>query len=198
MRRRLPRAPGRARRIGGDLRADRRSRAVEGPGRTQGRAHRHAGHGHRRSPAAGTPRHAAARRCARDKRRLRPGLGGSVERPLPGQRSRRRRRCSTPNSRAWSRPKCWSPTKTAGRRRVLGARRPATPRAVVCSMPTAGRRQLLQFFGLHDLAGFGIEDRAARDRRRRRAARLRRGNAEAATAAPDVDRAAKPATARSR
>ena len=64
----LPRAPGRAGRIGGDLRADRRSRRVEGPGRTQGRAHRHAGHGHRRSLAR---RNAATRCCsrvARDKR----------------------------------------------------------------------------------------------------------------------------------
>ena len=52
----------------------------------------------------------------------------------------------------------------------------------------SGRRQLLQFFNLHDLDRLRHRRQAAVHRRRRRPARLRRGNPEAAPAAPDRDR----------
>ena len=44
----LPREADEARRVGRDLRADRRPGDEQGPGRAQGAARRHAGHGHRR------------------------------------------------------------------------------------------------------------------------------------------------------
>src|SRR5690606_24910113 len=46
---------------------------------------------------------------------------------------------SKPSWRAWNRLNCWSPTWLFD--------------------PDSGRRQLLRFFGLHDLTGFGIDDR---------------------------------------
>ena len=60
---------------------------------------------------------------------------------------------------------CWSPTKTAGRR-SLRARTGLRRRAPWLFDADSGRRQLLRFFGLHDLTGFGIDDKPLRDRRR--------------------------------
>ena len=122
-------------RIGGDLRADRRSGAGEGPGRTQGRAHRHAGHGDRRGPAQRTPRHAAAGVVARQAR-LRTGLGRSRQRPLPGQRSRQRRRAGSRTRAPAAGRSCWCRTRTAGRRSCSNAPACAGARRG-CSMPTA-------------------------------------------------------------
>ena len=180
----LPGAPGGAGRVGGDLRADRRSGAGQGPGRTQGRAHRHA---RARSPTRRCSTNAATRCCwrsSRGKQRLRPGLGGPGRRPLPGQRSRQRRRAGRRTRAPGAGRSCWCPTRTAGRAFVptrTGLRR----RAPWLFDADSGRRQLLQFFGLHDLDRLRHRGPAAGDRRRRRAARLRRGNAEAAPAAPD-------------
>jgi DNA mismatch repair protein MutS len=53
----------------------------------------------------------------------------------------------------------------------------------------ACRRQLLKFFALQTLDGFGLEDAPLADRRRGRPARLRAGNAEGAPAAPGRNRA---------
>ena len=63
-----------------------------------------------------------------------------------------------PNWRAWNRPNCWFPTKKAGPPAVQesrGVRR----RAPWLFDADSGRRQLLQFFGMHDLSGFGIDDK---------------------------------------
>ena len=60
----LPRQAGQARRVGGDLRAGRRGRRQQGPGRAQGGAHRHARHPDRERPAR---RQAATRCCSRSR-----------------------------------------------------------------------------------------------------------------------------------
>jgi DNA mismatch repair protein MutS len=57
----VPRARRAQGRVGGDLRADRRSGEIQRTGRAAGGAGRHAGHGHGRRAARGTARHAARR-----------------------------------------------------------------------------------------------------------------------------------------
>jgi DNA mismatch repair protein MutS len=63
-----------------------------------------------------------------------------------------------PNWPACSRPKsCWSPTKKAGPPFAVLESRGLRRRAPWLFDADSGRRQLLQFFGLHDLTAFGID-----------------------------------------
>jgi DNA mismatch repair ATPase MutS len=137
---------GRAGRIGRDLRTDRRPGAGEGSGRTQGRAHRHPGHLHRRSPAAGSPRHAADGRRAR--RKIGFGLAWAIS-PAGVFWSMK----STSEGHAGSRTRAADPAELLiddedgwPDRSRRGTASAAAHRG--CSMPTAERRQLLQFFNL--------------------------------------------------
>ena len=93
-RRHLSRAPGAQGRVGGDLRADRRPREVQGTGRAPGGARGDAGHGHRRRAARTAPRNLVSRG-----RRARPAKDGAAS-----------------ASRGWISPPavspCWKPTAT--------------------------------------------------------------------------------------
>ena len=148
---------------------------------TQGGAHRHPRHGHRRGLAAGSPRHAAARGFARQVG-LRPGLGRTLRRALPGQRSgeRRRARGRTPAAAGGN--------VAAGRGRLLASPPNATACAGArrgCSTPIPAAASCCSSSACTTLprsasttSSPGTYDAAA-------AARLRRGNAEAAASAPD-------------
>ena len=119
------------------------------------------------SPRARSP----TRRCCNERRdtlllavargaqaRLRTGLGRPRRRPLPGQRSRHRRRAG-------------SRTRAPGTGRsavadedgwpAFAARRAAACAGARhgCSMPTAAAASCCSSSALHDLTGFGIEDK---------------------------------------
>ncbi len=79
----LPGPPGAAGRVGGHLRADRRSRRLQGAGGAPGGARGHPRHRQRRGPAGGAPGQPAGG-AGRPRRALRPGEPGHHQRPLPG------------------------------------------------------------------------------------------------------------------
>ena len=107
----------RARRIGRDLRADRRSGAGQGPGRAQGRARRHAGHGHRRSAARANAATPCCWPSPRGQARSTawPGSICPSGRFLVSEVAERRCAGSRTGAPAAGR-NCWSPTRMAGRK----------------------------------------------------------------------------------
>ena len=171
----IPRPADAARRIGRDLRADRRSGDEQGAGRAQGDARRHAGHADRRRTCS-TPSATAA------------GRGQSAAGIATGI--------------AWLNLASGAFTLAEVRAGRVGAARStridaaellraggsAAPRRCAAAAPArtlpawqfdaaAATRALCKQFGTRDLAAFGVDDRDARARRGRRAARLRGGHA---------------------
>ena len=154
-RRELSREAGAPRRIGGDLRADRRSGEIQGSGRAAGRARRHAGHGHRRGVPRRASRHAARRAVSRG-RALRPRVARAVERPLQRARGRAARRRSRARSSGCGRPNCSCPSRSSSpRRHDLRAR----ASALALRSGDRDARCLCEQFATRDLSGFGCAER---------------------------------------
>ena len=168
----VPREAGEARRVGRDLRADRRPRDVQGPGRAQGHAHRHAGHADRRRRCSTTSATTCCSRVSPGKHRigiawlnLASGQFRVTEVPQP-------RRCA-PSSSGSTPAEMLRPGRRAVhrcRRRRAGARAAAPGN----STPTPATRALAKQFGTRDLAGVRRRGPGLGARRRRGAARIRR------------------------
>ncbi len=142
-------------RIGGDLRADRRSGHQQRPGRAQGDAHRHAGHADRRRPARRASATACCSRCMRRSRA--PASRGSISRrggctfadvPLAEARQRRSSACTRRD-----------PARRGRRRRSSRGGAPVHALAAVALRSRHRRaRACARQFGTRDLAGFGADD----------------------------------------
>ena len=182
----LPGAAGGARRIGRDLRADRRPGAGQGPGASaRWCASSRPGTVTDEALLERAPRHPAAGGL----RAARPAMAS----PGPtwpaaaswSTKSRRRPTRCTPNSRGCE------PAEAADARRRRPGRLPARARPACAgarpgtSTPTAAARQLLQFFGTHDLSGFGSRTSRWRSPPPARCCGYVQETQKAAPAAPD-------------
>ena len=183
--RRLSRQAGPARRIGRDLRADRRSGRWR---RASSSARSCASSRRARSPTKRCSRSAATTCCWRSRPArsdaLRPGLGRS--RPAAASCSAKSPTPKRwrPSSRGCSRPRRWSARTSPGRSSsaaLPGLRKRA---AVAFRRATRARASSRASSARATSRGFGVRRHAARDRRGRLPARLRRGNAEIRAAAP--------------
>ena len=98
------------------------------------------------------------------RRALRPRVARPRQRPLQRARGHRPRSRSPRNSSACGRPSCWWPRTHAavGTRRRGGAVRERPPWHFEQG---SAERLLCEQFGTRDLAGFGLAQKAARDRR---------------------------------
>ncbi len=169
---------GQARRIGGHLRADRRPGDQQGAGRARRGAHRHPRHADRRGAARREARHAAARPVHHQAAR-RPGLDQSGERRVPrlrGRAGKTRRDART------------HPSGRDRRRREPGAAlhagRRADPPAGLAFRQRSGAPRTVRAFR-HPLARRLRRRRPAPgDRRGRRPAALRAGDADTRPAPP--------------
>ena len=149
---------GEARRVGRDLRADRRPGDLQGAGRAQGHAHRDARHADRRGAARDRRATTLARRAVQ-RRGTRSGSPGCRSRAGGFASSRSPRARSPPSSTACSPPRCSFPTTWAD---TLGpALRQAGAVAQLARLavrPRRAARALREQFGDHDLAGYGCDD----------------------------------------
>ena len=148
----VSRQAGEARRVGGDLRADRRPGDLQGPGRAQGHAHRHAGHADRLRAAR---RQVRQRACSRF-------TGTSPRSASPGSRSRaarcgsRKLRPQALDERAAAHRAGRGPCACHGASSTVTSSRKLP--AVAFRHRSAARSALLKQLGAASLAGFGCED----------------------------------------
>ena len=169
----VPRQAGEARRVGRDLRADRRPGDRQGPGRAQGHAHRHARDAHRLRRCWTTrPTTSCLSVSAGTKARVGLAWLSLAERRAARRRSRAAGagRTSCDASRP---PKCWSPTRSRMLERLLHAR--GCPRGTSTSKPASKRAA--EAARRRHARRLRLRGPDARHRRVRRAARLRRQDA---------------------
>ena len=149
----VPGPAGQARRVGGDLRADRRSGDQQGAGRTRRGAHRHAGHADRRGAARRQARRLLLA-VATDRNSRRPGLAQPGQRRVPCCSKCRPSRLA---GDARAHPPGRNPLPGKPGRRTS----PSTPRAPASrtgiSTSTRRARLLCEHFEAASLAGFGAE-----------------------------------------
>ena len=166
---------GEARRVGRDLRADRRSRHRQGAGRARGHAHRHAGHADRLRRCSTTSATTCCSRCSGRQATRRPRLADARQRRLARRRDRAAAR-SPPSSSACSPPKSWSPTaRRSGCRQACVAREARCRRGT--STSSRAQRALLPSSSAPRPRRLRRRGPGPGARRRGRAARLRANDA---------------------